>query len=145
MILFDRYPEGKKYACTFSYDDGCKQDRRLVELLAYLGAKIRVFTSKTELARELSMLGISGLDSLSIEGDGRDAFLGLDILINTAPAMLVPPEARNTLSGARVIELASGVNFPDGITYERFASIPALMYPRSAGIALGRAAERLLG
>ena len=39
MILFDRYPEGKKYACTFSYDDGCKQDRRLVELFNKYGMK----------------------------------------------------------------------------------------------------------
>ena len=39
MILFDRYPGGKKYACTFSYDDGCKQDRRLVELFNKYGMK----------------------------------------------------------------------------------------------------------
>lgn len=118
--------------------------RRLVDHLAYLGAKIRVFTSKTELARELSMLGISGLDSLSLEGSGADAFSGLDILINTAPAMLVPVGAREALSKLRVIELASGVNFPEGITYERFAAIPAEMYPKSAGVVLGRAAMRLL-
>lgn len=39
MVLFDRFPEGKKYACTFSYDDGCEQDRRLVELFNKYGAK----------------------------------------------------------------------------------------------------------
>ena len=32
MIKFDRYKDGKRYALTFSYDDGCAQDRRLVEL-----------------------------------------------------------------------------------------------------------------
>lgn len=32
MIKFDRYRDGKRYALTFSYDDGCAQDRRLVEL-----------------------------------------------------------------------------------------------------------------
>ena len=32
MINFDRYKDGKRYALTFSYDDGCAQDRRLVEL-----------------------------------------------------------------------------------------------------------------
>ena len=119
--------------------------RKTVDHLAYLGARIRVFTSKTELARELSMLGISGLDSLSLEGAGEDVFSGLDILINTAPAMLVPISARNALASVRVIELASGVNFPEGITYERFASIPAEMYPKSAGMALGAAVKRLLG
>ena len=118
--------------------------RRLVDLFAYLGAKIRVFTSKIELSRELSMLGISGVDSLSLEGASEDCFLGLDILINTAPAMLVPRSAARILSGVRLIELASGVNFPEGITTERFAAIPAQMYPKSAGIALGRAAERML-
>ncbi len=39
MVLFDRYPGGKKYACTFSYDDGCPQDRRLVELFNKYGIK----------------------------------------------------------------------------------------------------------
>ncbi len=32
MIRFDRYKDGKLYALTFSYDDGCPQDRRLVAL-----------------------------------------------------------------------------------------------------------------
>ena len=32
MIKFDRYKDGKRYALTFSYDDGGAQDRRLVEL-----------------------------------------------------------------------------------------------------------------
>ncbi len=32
MIKFDRYKDGKRYALTFSYDDGCPQDRRLVAL-----------------------------------------------------------------------------------------------------------------
>ncbi len=32
MIRFDRFKDGKLYALTFSYDDGCPQDRRLVEL-----------------------------------------------------------------------------------------------------------------
>lgn len=32
MIKFDRYTDGKRYALTFSYDDGPAQDRRLIEL-----------------------------------------------------------------------------------------------------------------
>ena len=32
MIQFDRYKDGKRYALTFSYDDGVETDRRLVEL-----------------------------------------------------------------------------------------------------------------
>ena len=32
MIKYDRYVGGKRYAATFSYDDGGAADRRLVEL-----------------------------------------------------------------------------------------------------------------
>lgn len=32
MIKFNRFKDGKRFALTFSYDDGCAQDRRLVEL-----------------------------------------------------------------------------------------------------------------
>lgn len=39
QIKYDRYPGGKRYACTFSYDDGCAQDRRLVELFNKYGVK----------------------------------------------------------------------------------------------------------
>ena len=119
--------------------------RRLVDIFAYLGARIRVFTSKRELSRELSMLGISGVDSTSLEGADGDCFSGLDILLNTAPAMLIPERMREALFGVRVIELASGSNFPRGIIYEKFASVPAEMFPKSAGFTLGRAACRLLG
>ena len=59
--------------------------------------------------------------------------------------MLVPKNAAKALMGVRIIELASGVNFPEGITYERFATIPAVMYPKSAGIVLAKAVQRLLG
>ena len=33
MIQFDRYKDGKRYALTFSYDDGVEQDIHLLELL----------------------------------------------------------------------------------------------------------------
>lgn len=39
MIKFDRYANGKHYAVTFSYDDGCADDRRLVEIFNKYGAK----------------------------------------------------------------------------------------------------------
>ena len=32
MIKFDRYPEGKRFAVTFSYDDGNTADLRLIEI-----------------------------------------------------------------------------------------------------------------
>ena len=37
MIKFDRYKDGKRYALTFSYDDGGAQDRRLALLFRKYG------------------------------------------------------------------------------------------------------------
>lgn len=39
MIKYDRYKDGKRYAATFSYDDGGATDRRLVALFDKYGAK----------------------------------------------------------------------------------------------------------
>lgn len=39
MIKPDRYPNGKHFAITFSYDDGDKADRRLVEIFNNYGMK----------------------------------------------------------------------------------------------------------
>lgn len=39
MIKYDRYTGGKRYAATFSYDDGGAADRRLVELFNKYGMK----------------------------------------------------------------------------------------------------------
>lgn len=39
MIKPDRYPNGKHFAVTFSYDDGDKADRRLVEIFNRYGMK----------------------------------------------------------------------------------------------------------
>ena len=37
--VFMRYPGGKPKAVTFSYDDGCKQDKRLAEIFDKYGMK----------------------------------------------------------------------------------------------------------
>ena len=39
MIKPDRYPNGKHFAVTFSYDDGDKADRRLVDIFNNYGMK----------------------------------------------------------------------------------------------------------
>lgn len=39
MIRYDRYPGGKHFAVTFSYDDGNIADRRLVALFNKYGLK----------------------------------------------------------------------------------------------------------
>ena len=38
-LFFDRFPGGKHKAVTFSYDDGCENDARLVALLNQYGMK----------------------------------------------------------------------------------------------------------
>ncbi|MBE6634586.1 MAG: hypothetical protein E7617_00105 [Ruminococcaceae bacterium] len=118
--------------------------QRLLYILSFLGAGITVFTSKDEVKRDLCMLGISGADSTSLDTAGCDAFSGLDILINTAPAKLISDSVRIP-EGLRIIELASGENMPRGINYERFASVPAVMYPKSAGEALAASILRMIG
>ncbi len=120
--------------------------QRLASLLAFLGARIRVFTSRSELSRDLCMLGVSGVDSLSMSGEGaQDALVGLDVLINTAPARLIPHTAAGVLKNTRIIELASGENIPPGITYERLPSLPAKRFPASAGYMLADAIAEALG
>ncbi|MEI3153536.1 MAG: polysaccharide deacetylase family protein [Eubacteriales bacterium] len=39
MLKTDRFPGGKHFAVTFSYDDGDKADRRLVEIFNNYGMK----------------------------------------------------------------------------------------------------------
>lgn len=120
--------------------------QRLLRLLMFLSCKVTVFTSKSEVRRELSMLGLSGADSLSLgDPEAVEKLAALDILINTAPVSLLGNGQRERLSRARIIELASGDNFPEGLSVERFASVPAFMYPKSAGIALGMSVIRMLG
>jgi hypothetical protein len=118
--------------------------QHLLRLLMFMGARVRVFTTKSTLLHELQLLGISGADSLSIKDSPEESFTGLNILINTAPAEVIPEYARSALSGVRVIELASGKNIPDGITYESFPSVPKLMYPESAGAAMYNSVIRML-
>ncbi|MBO4353666.1 MAG: polysaccharide deacetylase family protein [Clostridia bacterium] len=50
MIKFDRYAGGKHYAVTFSYDDGVRDDIRLVEIFNKYGAKctFNLFSANVE-------------------------------------------------------------------------------------------------
>jgi hypothetical protein len=106
-------------------------------MFLYLGATLRVFTSRKDTRLDLCECGIATAEST------HDADLsGLDILINTAPAHIfdadaVPPDLR-------IIDLASGMNFPEGLQVERYPSVPAKMFPKSAGDAWGRSVERFI-
>ena len=60
----------------------------LVNILAFLGTRLTVLTTRREVAEELCMSGISGIH-LSGADDVSYVLGSLDILINTAPASLI--------------------------------------------------------
>ena len=120
--------------------------QRLVRDLMFFGARVSVFTSKKEVREDLCRLGIAGVDSLSLDATlGGFDFSSFDLVINTAPAKLITSASTESLRSVRVIELASGNNIPDGISYERFSAIPAVMYPKSAAKSLKDSIMRMLG
>ncbi|MCQ2413278.1 MAG: hypothetical protein MJ082_00585 [Clostridia bacterium] len=116
--------------------------RELVRELLFLGAKIKVFSTKMETCKTLGRVGV---DAVQVGGDCPPAdFSGLDILINTAPAKNIITE-QSDLAGVRVIELASGENLPYGLAYETLRGVPTAMFPDSAGRALCRSVLRMMG
>ncbi len=111
--------------------------KKLTSLFLFLGAKVRVFTSRESTRLELCEWGVAS----AVSAEGAD-LSGLDLLINTAPAPIFKRES--IPEGLRIMELASGDNF-DGIPgVEKYPSVPARMFPYSAGRAWGRAIERRL-
>ena len=110
--------------------------KRLTNLLLYLGARVRVFTSRANTRIDISEYGVCSAES----SDNAD-LSGLDILINTAPAAIFP--RRIIPEGLRIIDLASGDNFPE-LKVEKYPSVPAKMFPKSAGKVWARAVERFI-
>ena len=110
----------------------------LAKTLIFLGARVTVFTTKAQTASRLCALGICGIH---LKGDrgAREDFADLDVLINTAPAKLIPDDADLYLSDTRVLELASGINIPPTVSSTALPSLPSKFYPASAGEAMGRA------
>ena len=101
----------------------------LYELLMFLGASVRLYSTSE---KKITALALSGADVSSI--GGAESFLGLDILINTAPKKIFTPEDEQKVldGGTKIIELASGKNFSsERVTV--MPSIPDRMYPLSSG------------
>ena len=111
--------------------------KSLVRLLLFLGADVAVYTTREKTRLELSECGIKAYASGTLVG-------GTDILINTAPAVIFNTESEG-IAGVRIIDLASGNNFPGVSGVEAYPSIPAKMFPRTAGRLLLDCAERQLG
>ncbi len=117
---------------------------RLVRMLLFLGARIRVYTSKV---LNCIQLGECGIDCAMVSDNdgGIYDFSGIDILINTAPKDMSEAVQRGRVSkDMRIIELASGDNFKciDGV--EKLPGIPEKMFWESAGRTYFSAIDRFL-
>ena len=113
--------------------------KRMTRLLLYLGASVKVYSSSDNKRLDLGEWGVSTAES------ARDADLSdIDILINTAPAVIFDTDDEVFSKGLRVMDLASGDNFPGLSSVEKYPSIPAKMFPITAGKAWGRSIERFM-
>ncbi len=111
--------------------------KSLLRILLFLGAKVKVYTRKNSTRVELCRFGIDA--ELSDGGD----YSGLDFLINTAPERILSEgDVRALEASGRIIDLASGVNFPKSEVVTKLGGIPGIMYPASAGRLYAEAAIR---
>ena len=95
--------------------------------LAFLGARLTVYTTAKDKRIELGRLGIRTADTLS-EAD----FRGIDVLINTAPARAIPADAPGVSEILKIYDLASGsfTDHIDGVI--KLPSLPTRYYTKSA-------------
>ena len=117
----------------------------LVRHLLFLGAKVRLYTSKKLTRVEL---GECEIETVYTDYTGAPLdFSGLDVLINTAPADLSASFPSGAVPlGLLVIELASGNNFSGVGGVVSLQGIPERSYPDSATEAyLSSVLPRLLG
>ena len=113
--------------------------KSLTRMLLYLGASVKVYSSSDVKRLNLGEWGVATSGS-TVGADLSD----LDVLINTAPAAIFDTDNEAFSSGLRVIDLASGDNFPGLRSVEKYPSIPAKMFPSTAGVAWGRSIERFI-
>ena len=140
LTSFQKAPE----RMTFGVVGYGRIGSRLVEMLLYFGAGVRVYTTKN--ATRVA-LGECGIDTSLIRAEacGIDEPCDVDVLINTAPTPLYNTFRNGRIpDGITVIELASGNNFgsTEGIT--RLMSLPDRMYPESAAKAFYEAIMRAI-
>ena len=115
--------------------------RIIARYLLFLGARLKIYTTKDLTRFELGRLEVSTESTK----EGKISLDGVDILINTAPTRLDIGVSDGRLPhGVRIIELASGENFSgvDGI--EALPSIPDRFYAKSAANVYYRAAKKYM-
>jgi hypothetical protein len=116
----------------------------LLRLLLFLGARVKVFTSRNLTRLLLGECGVKSESYCDTVVGGMD-ISGIDILINTAPKDMSEHFKDGRLPlGMRVLELASGENFSGVSGVEFLPSLPERMYPESAGRAYFDAVMRFL-
>ena len=104
---------------------------RLLRLLLFLGARVKVYTGREETCISLSECGV---DAHYIRRGAPIPTSDTDIIINTAPQDLSESFENGKLPPyLRVIELASGENFKGIEGIERLPGIPDKSYGKSAG------------
>lgn len=118
----------------------------LCRALLFFGAEVKVYTSREQTRRTLGACGIAS-ERAAYGAAGRTGeYGGLDFLVNTAPTPLLTREDLAAMSpGTRVMELASGHNFPADTEPERLPGIPRRMYPKTAGRLYSEAILRGIG
>ena len=107
--------------------------RALSEILLFLGARLKIFSSKKLTRIELGFFGIES-NEIELSDFEEPKLQGLDFVLNTAPTNLsyLFPE-KCVPDGMRVIDLASGDSFPGVFGIEYLPSLPDRMFPKSAG------------
>lgn len=117
---------------------------RLVRMLLFFGARVKVYTTKVLTSINLGECGVDCACSLDTS-DGKYDFSGIDILINTAPKDMTDAfENKKIPDGMRVIELASGDNFSGIEGVEKLPALPERAYPESAGREYFKAIEKFI-
>ncbi len=102
---------------------------RLLRYLLFLGGNVTVFTGRESL---LTSLVLDGVDTRLIS-DG-EALSSFDLIINTAPAPLIPESVCQGLSeNQRIMDLASGKFVGEYPGVIKLSSVPDAMYPKTAG------------
>lgn len=104
---------------------------RLLRMLLFLGASVKVYTGKE---KTCVCLCESGVDAHLIERGAPIPKNDANIIINTAPTDLSSSFEDGKLpKNLRVIELASGDNFKGISGIEKLPGIPDKLYGKSAG------------
>lgn len=105
----------------------------LVRLLLFLGARVRIFSSKPLTRIELGNFGVDSSE-IKLTGPELCELSELDVILNTAPTDLSGAFPEKCIPHRmRIIDLASGDSFPGVAGVEYLPSLPDRMYPESAG------------